>query len=368
LAQDYIVGVREAALSQAYEGTQHRMLIEAISRFTDIHLVCNHLQDIVCQCPTWQGRHEALHKVWAKCRMHADKDVTDLLLTVSETDPSQRVRIAALGFLVRTKNNELIPFLTERLLSDETTVASRLHQQMGEIRRHPVVLGKLRHVATSKGVETTRRRRAIWALGASDTTDKSVREVIRRLAVKEQSTELRREAVEALRHFPSRAVVNTLRKTVHDGDKLVRLKSIDTLNACARYNTASVLISALADSDSDVGEAAIEAIVAIGGRRGTLGALKEAARSYEATVRRRAITAIARLAATGNDHTAIEATKALQSHTSERDRTALLEVAWGLSEYDPQTSTRLFKDLLEDESETVRELTRQRCEELGVLF
>ena len=238
---------------------------------------------------------------------------------------------------------------------------------MGQLRRNSVVLDMLRQVARSKSVEAARRQRAIWALGESGTIDTSDRELLRNIAQKESDAELRRCAVRALRNFPSRATVNTLRRTVHDEHRLVRLESISSFDACTRFNITPGLISALADSDLDVGTAAIEALVAIGQKRGVLDALTEAANADDVLVRRRAVTVLARLAASDKDRIALKATRALRHHINERDKLALLEVAWGLFGSDCQISVDLFKRLLEDKSEAVRELARERCEDLGIL-
>ncbi len=369
LARELLTALKQASLSEEYSGDQHRNLIKVIGHFNDPSVKNPALLNIAAQCPTWEGRDQSLWEIWRENETNVDRSIITFTQTISETDREDQVRITGLSFLIRVAatDEELILFLVERLIVDNARVAKHLQQVMGPLRLSPVVLNRLAQVTKSRNMNLAYRRQAIWTLGESGTGNISVGNLLRNIAKKEESTELRREAVKALRHFPLETTVKTLSHTIQDSNWLIRLESIYSLFACSNFNIVPALISALGDAEDPVGTAAIETLVAVGWKRTTIDALAEAAHTDNILIRRRAIKALADLAGNDEEKIANKAAKELQSCIGERDKEALLEVALGLRKYDLQTSTNLLERLLEDSSEALRELVIERCEEMRIL-
>jgi HEAT repeat protein len=365
LRDAFLTGVHEAALSAERSSNQHCNLVQTLGHFDDVGATRELLKELAERCPTPQGRREALSVMWRKDGQAPDRSYIELIKNISENDPADEVRIAALDYLVRTDDDGLLSFLADRLLRDTDLVAHRLLQSLGEKRRSPVVLEKLSQSARSIHGSVELRRRAIWLLGESGAPDTKIRELLRKIAEKDSHATLRRGAVASLRGFTSRATVNTLGRTASDPERMVRLESIRSLRASARFNTTPPLIAALADGDEDVGAEAVEALLEISTKPGLLEALADAARDSDPLIRRRALTAIARIAV-GGQRNAVAAAKELQGHQGERDEQALLEVATGLHHYDPGASVVLLRRLLASDMPAVRQIAEERCEELGL--
>lgn len=369
LSVDFLSALHDTSKSSDYGGTQHRNVVHTIGYLAVTDNVCGVLREIATHCPTIEGRSEALQQIWNHYRQDLTQRVIKFIQTRSETESEPTIRIKALKLLGRVEDEKINVFLIERFLFDDSSrVAKHLLQNNRPCFTSSSAVQRLCEVARGIHLELACRERAIQALGVVHPSLKPVRELLREIAKNDRNSSLRRVAVKAIRSYPSRAAVNTLDHTVHDSNVLVRRESIFSLKAIGRYGTVRVLIKALCDSEPDIRTATVDALVEISHVHGVFNAIAEACKVDQVLIRRGAIKAMARIAASDKPCFDSRAAKELSKHTSERDEEVLLEVACGLRAYDPSCSTNLLKKLLTDSSVEVQQMARERCEEMGLLY
>jgi len=364
LEQRFLEELKIASLSPNQSGDRYRNLVQTITWFKEASKVCPILQEIVHECPSWEGRQESVHAIWNMCRSTNEDNTRDLIQSIARSDQGAQVRKAALDCLLGAKKVNK-SFLVERLLND-ADVSQYLFDQMARWKTDQDTLDPLMHVARDKDEHIRRRAQAVWALGDSGSSDKSIRDLLRSIATNEPSAELRQRAVRGLGKFVDRATLNTLRRTARDSDRIVRLETIRSLQCHSGLNVLPILIPMFADEDSHVVDDAIDAVVLIRGKRSTIGTVAEAVRSPDLPIRLNAFTVLAKIAVLEDEKVSVAAQRVLQAHKSEKDKSCQLEVASGLVKVEPEASKEIFSRLLNDNCGAIREKTRSRLQRLGI--
>lgn len=366
LGRTLLAALEAACLSSEQDGAEHRMLVNTIKHFDGGEALCALFQKIAQQCPSWEGRQEALGATWAKCRADSEESVLALVREVAVADSVDRVRVEALAMMLRVPNTKTGPLLVERLLTETSEVAKRVLSLMGNMASQQMFVDPFAAEAQLKQGADDRRARAIWILGETGADGEQVRNMLRRIASGEKSLTVRWAAVRALRRHPSRATVNTLGKALRDNHKPIRLEAIRSLEACEAFDIGRTLVHALGDADVDVGQLAADVLLENADRPSTFEALTEAADSSDVLVRRRAISTLGNLALRSDSRASVNATCELQKHRRERDKLTQVEVARGLYRHDRESSIAMLRKLLNDSDTAVCADARERCQELGI--
>jgi len=330
------------------KGKEHRNLVKTISKMGG-DSICSILTDVASDCLSWEGREQALYEIWSHCKEENFK-LLEFLQIRAKQDSADQVRIAALSFLMRLKQNWdfAIPFVITRLFLESNEFEKKVRRLItSEAMQFALFSKTLIATSLSQNSDTRNRMRATWMLGEFLPANSSAKSALIKITRNTSNdVKLRKEAIHALRGFCSTNTINFLGEiSCNENNSRLRREALLSLTACSDYKALTFILSALKDTDLSVIETSIDSLVRLAESLPVIEKLQEYCRKNDVVLRQRAINALSKICLFCDQDTGNASAKVLLNYKSVSDKHALKDIAIALKAYYPSESAEVAKRL-----------------------
>jgi len=234
-----------------------------------------------------------LHTVETLANINNSKSVLNALIDVAVIDQESSIRAKATSLLGKHHLDGAVSGLTDKLQSEDKSIRARVATALGELKSNRAA-GVLMKMLDDE--EPSVRQSVLLALGAHG--KENVVDVIVKSALKDDSVEVRKNAIEVLGMFASNnGAINGLMEVLKNEEYVeLRGNAIEILGFDTTKSEHAVggVIDALSDENKNIRAKAALALGKIGSNR-SIGVLKKALKDSETEVRRNVASALGRI-------------------------------------------------------------------------